>query len=171
MVGTSKLLIYMYSKSGLIRHLCYLFPCVIQYWFLCPVDNFPTNTLSITTQHFSPSACQIRQVSVYINIYIYISLLFEISMFKLLMFNCNGNVTFNPRVSGSKWVLDIFIHFINQWNDHPLSMCLNIPLPGFVSGAVVWAIKIRVHLNLHIWYQNLHHYQFFCFFTWAAASS
>ena len=146
----------MYSKTCLIRHLCYLFHCVIQHWFLCPVDNFPTNTLSITTQHFSPSACQIWQVSLYIYIYPF-----------YLKYQCSSYWcstvmemwTFNPRVSSSKWVLDdTLIHFLNQWNDHPLSMCLNIPLPGFVSGIVIeqsraeyiYDIKICIIINFFV---------------------
>ena len=29
-----------YSKTGLIWHLCNPFPCVIRHWFSCPFDNF-----------------------------------------------------------------------------------------------------------------------------------
>ena len=53
-----------YSKTCLIRHLCNLFHCGIWCWFFClfGVSMFLlacTDTLSITTNPFSSSACQI----------------------------------------------------------------------------------------------------------------
>ena len=70
------------------------------------------------------------------------------------MFNCNGNVDIQ---SMGEWQ-QMSINFLNQWNDHPLSMCLNIPLPGFVSGIVIeqsrseyiYDIKICIIINFFV---------------------
>ena len=60
-----------YSKTCLVQHLCNPFHCVMQPWFSFQYNHFPCvftcvfDTLSITKQNSSPSACRNVQILLY----------------------------------------------------------------------------------------------------------